>query len=102
MNFCTAINCMDGRVQIPVIVYLRERFKFVYGEVVSESGPNRVLADGHDELPPESIWARVEISTTKNDSQGIGVIGHYDWAGNPVEESDQHQCTAAAVRRVGK
>ncbi|MHA1252503.1 MAG: carbonic anhydrase, partial [Candidatus Helarchaeota archaeon] len=26
MKFCTVINCMDGRVQIPVINYLRKRF----------------------------------------------------------------------------
>ena len=100
MKFCTAISCGDGRVQIPVITYLRERFKVVYVDVVSEAGPNGVLADGHDEQLLESIWARVEISNTKYDSQGIGVIGHYDCAGNPEEESDQHQYTAATVRRV--
>ena len=100
MEFCTAINCMDGRVQIPVITYLKERFKVDYVDVVSEPGPNRILADGTDLQQLESIWARVEISITKHDSRGIAVIGHYDCAGNPVDESDQHLHTAAAVRRV--
>ncbi|MHC5086790.1 MAG: carbonic anhydrase, partial [Planctomycetota bacterium] len=27
MSFCTAINCMDGRVQLPVIPFLQNRFK---------------------------------------------------------------------------
>jgi len=41
MEFCTAINCMDGRVQIPVISFLEERFNARYVDVISEPGPNR-------------------------------------------------------------
>ena len=100
MEFCTAINCMDGRVQIPVIAYLKERFKVDYVDVVSEPGPNKILADGTNQQLLESIWARVEISLTKHDSRGIAVIGHHDCAGNPVDESDQQDHTAAAVRRI--
>lgn len=100
MEFCTAINCMDGRVQIPVISYLKSRFKVDYVDVVSEAGPNRILADGADEFLLESIWKRVEISITKHHSKGIAVVGHHDCAGNPVDESDQQQHTAAAVQRV--
>ncbi len=100
MEFCTSINCMDGRVQIPVITYLKERFKVDYVDVVSEPGPNRILADGTDQQQLESIWTRVDISITKHDSKGIAVIGHFDCAGNPVDESDQHLHTKAAVRRV--
>ena len=40
MSFCTAINCMDGRVQLPVIRFLQERFKVDYVDVISEPGPN--------------------------------------------------------------
>jgi hypothetical protein len=91
---------MDGRVQIPVIAYLKERFKVDYVDVVSEPGPNKILADGNNQQLLESIWTRVEISLTKHDSRGIAVIGHYDCAGNPVAESAQHDHTAAAVRRI--
>jgi len=30
MSYCTVINCMDGRVQLPVIKYLKERFDVDY------------------------------------------------------------------------
>ncbi len=100
MTFCTAISCMDGRVQIPVISYLQEHFKVDYVDVISEPGPNKILAEGVDQQLLESIWARVEISLTKHDSIGIAVIGHHDCAGNPVAESDQQDHTTAAVRRV--
>jgi hypothetical protein len=91
---------MDGRVQIPVIAYLKERFKVDYVDVVSEPGPNKILAEGINQKLLESIWTRVEISLTKHDSLGIAVIGHHDCAGNPVAEPDQRDHTAAAVRRV--
>lgn len=100
MEFCTAINCMDGRVQIPVITYLKERFKVDYVDVVSEPGPNKILADGFARQLIESIWTRVEISISKHDSRGIAVIGHHDCAGNPVDQATQQHHTAKAVRRV--
>jgi hypothetical protein len=91
---------MDGRVQIPVITYLKERFKVDYVDVISEPGPNKILAEASNQQLLESIWARIEISLTKHASRGIAVIGHHDCAGNPVDESAQHKHTAAAVGRV--
>ena len=44
MIFCTAINCMDGRVQAPVNAYLRTRFNADYVDAVTEPGPALVLA----------------------------------------------------------
>jgi len=40
MIFCTAVNCMDGRVQLPVINYLKERFSANYVDMITEPGPN--------------------------------------------------------------
>ncbi len=100
MEFCTAINCMDGRVQVPVITYLKKRFMVDYVDVVSEPGPNKILAEGDDQQLLESIWTRVTISLSKHDSKGIAVIGHHDCAGNPVDRATQQRHTAEAVRRV--
>ena len=30
MKFCTAVTCMDGRIQLPVIAYLQKRFNAEY------------------------------------------------------------------------
>jgi hypothetical protein len=35
MSFYTTINCMDGRVQFPVISYLMERFVVRYVDVIA-------------------------------------------------------------------
>ena len=99
-NFYTAINCMDGRVQLPVIEYLRDRFKAAYIDAVTEPGPNRLLAEGTDEAAVASIEQRVRISVETHGSIGIAVVGHDDCAGNPASRSEQQQQTAAAVRRI--
>ena len=45
MKFATAINCMDGRTQLPVIAYLKEKCKIDCVDMVTEAGPVKILAD---------------------------------------------------------
>ena len=100
MRFCTAINCMDGRTQIPVIRYLQERFGVEYVDMVTEPGPNRILAAGQDAVIIASITRRVQLSVERHQSLGIAVVGHHDCAGNPSPAIRQNQDTVAAVRRI--
>lgn len=102
MTFCTAINCMDGRVQVPIITYLQERFGAAHVDVVSEPGPNRLLAGTTDPGTVESILKRVNISVEKHHSKGIAVIGHHDCAGNPASEEEQRLHTKEAVMMLRK
>ncbi|HDZ23398.1 MAG TPA: hypothetical protein ENH70_02535 [Desulfobacteraceae bacterium] len=97
MEFYTAINCMDGRVQLPVITYLQERFDATYVDMITEPGPNCLLADRTDPALVESILNRVGISVKKHGSSGIAVVGHYDCAGNPNPEETQLTQTRKAV-----
>lgn len=89
MTFATAINCMDGRVQVPVITYLQERFGTKFIDTITEPGPNRILAEQSDQIRLASILARIEISIQKHASRQIAVIGHHDCAGNPVSKEKQ-------------
>jgi hypothetical protein len=91
---------MDGRVQLPVIRYLQDRFGADYVDIVSEPGPNRILAGETDATALESIKRRVKISVEHHQSVGIAVVGHHDCAGNPSSEVEQGQHTVAAVRRI--
>jgi len=43
MSFYTAINCMDGRVQLPVITYLQKRFGVEHVDSITAAGPNRLV-----------------------------------------------------------
>ena len=89
MKFCTAINCMDGRVQLPVITYLKERFEADYVDSITEPGPNLVLAEKSNKTLVESIISRVQISVEKHKSVGIAIVAHYDCAGNPSGRKEQ-------------
>ena len=89
MEFCTVINCMDGRVQIPVINYLKERFDAKYVDSITEPGPNFLLAEQSDFSLLHSIQQRLKISVQKHNSGAIAIVGHHDCAGNPTPEETQ-------------
>jgi len=100
MRFCTTINCMDGRVQLPVIQFLQQRFGAEYVDNITEPGPIRIVAEEGDESQAASILARVDISVNKHGSRGIAVVGHYDCTGNPVGKDVQDRQTIAAVEML--
>lgn len=89
MKFCVAINCMDGRVQLPVISYLKKRFKVDYVDSITEPGPNLILAEQKNTEAIQSIISRANISVKKHKAVGMAVVGHHDCAGNPMSKEDQ-------------
>jgi hypothetical protein len=95
MRFCTVINCMDGRTQLPVIGYLQKRFNVEYVDSITEAGPNLILAEKKPSVLVQAILERVRISVEKHESVGIAIVGHYDCAGNPSQYDEQ-------VGHVGK
>ncbi len=101
MRFCAAVNCMDGRVRLPVIEYLQRRFDADYVDCITEPGPNLILAE---QEPPEavrSILARLAISVDKHGSVGIAVVGRHDCAWNPAPKDRQLAHLREAVRWPG-
>jgi hypothetical protein len=89
MKFCTAINCMDGRVQIPVLNHMREKYGAEYVDTITEPGPNGIIAEGMDVTRVESILKRIDISVHRHESRAMCIVGHHDCAGNPVPKDRQ-------------
>ena len=100
MSFCTAINCMDGRTQIPVNNYLKNKYKVNYVDTITEPGPNKILAEGTDEALLNSILQRLKISIDKHQSVGIAIVGHHDCAGNPVGKTEQIEHIKIAIQKL--
>ena len=96
MSFCTVVNCMDGRVQLPVIRYLQDRFEVLYVDSITEAGPVKSLAQPVDETVSQSILRRVVVSRTHG-SKVVAVIAHDDCAGNPEDETTQRRQLEEAV-----
>ena len=87
-RFGTTINCMDGRVQEPVLAWMKAKYGLDYVDVITEPGPVKLMADP-DPVVLESIRKRVLISVEKHHSSVIAVAGHHDCAGNPVARDAQ-------------
>ncbi len=88
-NFVTTVNCMDGRVQIPINEYLIKKYNANYVDTITEAGPNKILAENIDIQTINSIKSRLEISINKHKSNSIAMVGHYDCGGNPAEKDEQ-------------
>lgn len=88
-KFACAINCMDGRVQDAVKNYMKENYGVDYVDMVTEPGPNKILADDLDSVIIENIKKRVEISVHHHGSKVCAIVGHFGCAGNPAEKETQ-------------
>lgn len=99
-GFVTSINCMDGRAQKPVIEYLEKNFGARYVDMITEPGPNKLIAEGTDEALIENLKKKVGISVEKHLSDLIVIAAHYDCAGNPVSEEAQKEHLKKAIEVV--
>jgi hypothetical protein len=101
LSFCTVINCMDGRVQLPVLLYLKERFKVPYVDSVTEPGPIKWLSEDPIGAVSESIIRRVAVSTERHGSRAVAVVSHADCSGNPLGREAQLRQLESSMDLVG-
>lgn len=100
VGFGTAVCCMDGRIQLPVIAYLRKRFSVAYIDMITEPGPVKILAEAKDIRGIEAIRQKVELSVVRHNSLSIAVVAHHDCAGNPEGAEVQQEQLRKAVEAV--
>lgn len=99
-KFGTAINCMDGRVQIPVVEWLKKQYGVDYVDMITEPGPERLLAEDKDRISIESIRKRLEISVIRHNSNVVAIVGHQDCAGNLADKETQLRQISNAIKTV--
>ena len=93
----TCLNCMDGRVQLPVLYWIKENYHVDFVDVITEAGMDEVLSNQED---IREILRSITISVNVNKSTRLFVVGHYDCRGNPVEEGIHHKEISSAVNRL--
>jgi len=98
-KFGTALNCIDGRTQIPIMKWLKENFDVDYVDLITEPGMDKVLSQG--------LWAetdrlreKVIISIEAHNSNVVAVVGHYDCAANPVSDYKHFRDIVASTYKV--
>lgn len=97
LRFGTLVTCIDGRVQRPTILWMREHFGLDFVDVISEPGPDKLMAEGwpNDVLP---VRNKVSFSVKAHDSRLVALCGHYDCAGNPVPPEVHREQIGEGVR----
>ncbi|MFA5059959.1 MAG: carbonic anhydrase [Candidatus Omnitrophota bacterium] len=93
----TCLNCMDGRVQFPVLNWIKQNYNVDFVDVITEAGMDCVLSNQED---VSEILRSIRISVDANKSTRFFVVGHYDCRGNPVEEAIHRQQINNAVNRL--
>lgn len=89
LRFGTLIACIDGRVQRPTILWMRERYGLDYVDVISAPGPDKLLAAGASD-EAALVRRNVGFSIAAHDSRLVALCGHHDCAGNPATD-DEHR-----------
>jgi hypothetical protein len=85
---------------MPVIEYVKARYRLNYVDMVAEAGPIGILSGSSECVIAKSIRKRVETSITKRNNKIIAVVAHYGCAGNPIERDAQLEQMRTAVRVV--
>jgi hypothetical protein len=98
-KYGTALNCIDGRTQIPIIQWMKDYFGLDYVDLVTEPGMDKVLSQG-SQCDTFRIKNNTITSISAHDSKVIVVIGHYDCAANPVSDYKHFQDIYNSVFQV--
>ena len=93
----TCLNCMDGRVQLPVLTWIKTNYPVDFVDVITEAGMDRVLAKQKD---ISEVMRSIKVSVNLNRSTRLFIVGHHDCRGNPVDEKLHRQEVADAVERL--
>ena len=88
---------MDGRVQLPVLTWIKSNYPVDFVDVITEAGMDGVLAKQDD---IGEILRSIAVSVNVNKSVRLFVVGHHDCRGNPVDRDVHHAQIKEAVRRL--
>jgi len=99
MEFATCLNCMDGRVQLPVIRWIKENYGVGYVDMITEAGMDGVLA-GEKYGCMDSLLTKIDVSIGKHNSGILFVVGHHDCGGNPVDDKTHKKQVHIAVNKL--
>ncbi len=76
---------MDGRIHLPIIHWLKEKYNISYVDIITEPGVDKLFSN-IDKI--QEIKSKVSISVNIHGSKLIVISGHHDCAGNPVSKKE--------------
>lgn len=97
-EFVTCLNCIDGRVQLPVINWVMTNYGVKYVDMITTPGMDGILADKNYNI--EDILEKIRISRNVHSTKHIFIVGHYDCLANPVKSEIHKNQIIMAVNRI--
>ena len=89
-KFATAITCIDGRVQQPVVDWMKLHVNVEYVDLVTEPGPDLVLSEGTTYVI-DDIVRKARFSVERHASPVVAVCGHHDCAANGADKEKHRE-----------
>src|SRR5258708_16882225 len=89
-RFATAITCIDGRVQQPIVDWMKLHTNVHYVDLITEPGPDKALSDGPVHVIDE-IVRKVSFSILHHSSNVVAVTGHFYRAANDADKKEPPQ-----------
>ena len=99
-SFATVLNCMDGRVQSPVLEFVRKETGIDWVDNLAIPGPAMAFSDDADPHLRQLVERGLGISVKSHGSRQIYIVIHHDCAGCPYDRKTQQGLAMAAVRTV--
>ncbi len=99
-KFASAINCIDGRAQIPVINWIKKHYGVDHVDIITNAGPEKLLAEGKDRAGIDSIRMCLNVSITRHNSKLVVIAAHHNCAGNPAGKKIQLQQIRVAIKTI--
>lgn len=101
-NKGTVINCIDGRVQYPVMDFLKNKYDLSYFDAITEAGPLKILTERTDKCRLFSLKEQISTSLEDNGSDFLAIVGHHDCKDNPLDRKEQEEQINIALDYLGK
>jgi hypothetical protein len=90
-RFGTAINCIDGRTQEPVIDFMKKKYNIDGVDMVTYPGVDGIISNSENSDEITLLRRAVSISIQKHGSRIIAIVGHFDCAGNPGDKEHHYE-----------
>ena len=66
-SFATSVSCIDGRVQLPMISWIKDRYSVDFVDTITAPGIDKVIFDGNIEsIKKGELWKTNESEKRKN------------------------------------
>ena len=86
-KFATCICCIDGRVHLPLIKWIKEKHEVAFVDIITIPGPDKVISKNSEE-DLKNVKHALNLSLNVNGSEKIILAGHYDCRANNVSHEE--------------